>query len=95
MKYRKKPVIVEAFQLNERGLIGEDWFWDAVSNNDIITYHFGKFHPEPAWYEIKTSEGTVVAKAGDYIIRGVNGEIYPCKPDIFKQIYEQVGEQND
>ena len=88
MKYRKKPVIVEAFQLNERGLIGEDWFWDAVSNNDIITYLFRKFHPKHTWSEIKTTEGTMVAKAGDYIIRGVNGEIYPCKPDILKQIYE-------
>lgn len=56
MKYRKKPVVIEAFQLNERGLVGEDWFWDAVSNNDIITYHFGKFYPEPAWCEIKTLE---------------------------------------
>lgn len=47
MKYRKKPVIIDAFQLNERGLVGEDWFWDAVSRNDIITHHFGKYHPEP------------------------------------------------
>lgn len=53
MKYRKKPVVIEAFQLNERGLVGEDWFWDAVSNNDIITHYFGKFHPEPAWCEIR------------------------------------------
>lgn len=48
MKYRKKPVVIDAFQLNERGLVGEDWFWDAVSRNDIITHHFGKYHPEPA-----------------------------------------------
>ena len=40
MKYRKKPVIVEALLLNERGLIGEDWFWDAVTRNDIITNEF-------------------------------------------------------
>lgn len=41
MKYRKKPVVIDAFQLNERGLVGEDWFWDAVSRNDIITHYFG------------------------------------------------------
>lgn len=43
MKYRKKPVVIEAFRLNERGLVGEDWFWDAVSSNKIITHDFGKF----------------------------------------------------
>ena len=89
-KYRKKPVIIDAFQLNERGLVGEDWFWDAVSENIIITHDFGKFHHGAAWCEIKTLEGTMVAKAGDYIIRGVNGEIYPCKRDIFDKTYEAV-----
>ena len=89
-KYRKKPVVIDAFQLNERGLVGEDWFWDAVSENTIITHDFGKFHPGAAWCEIKTLEGTMVAKAGDYIIRGVNGEIYPCKRDIFDKTYEAV-----
>ncbi len=48
MKYRKKPVVIEAFKLNARGLVGEDWFWDAVSSNDIITHDFGKFHDDPA-----------------------------------------------
>ena len=41
MKFRKKPVVVEAFQLNERGLVGEDWFWNAVSENKVITQDFG------------------------------------------------------
>ena len=90
MRYRKKPVIVEAFQLNERGLVGEDWFWDAVSEDKVITHSFGKFHLSPAWCEIKTLEGTMKARAGDYIIRGVNGELYPCKADIFNKTYEEV-----
>lgn len=90
MRYRKKPIVIEAFQLNERGLVGEDWFWDAVTNNDIITHDFGKFYENPAWCEIKTLEGVMVAQTGDYIIRGVNGEIYPCKPDIFEKTYEKV-----
>ena len=89
-KYRKKPVVIEAFQLNERGLVGEDWFLNAVSENTIITHDFGKYHPNPAWCEIKTLEGTMIAKAGDYIIRGVNGEIYPCKSEIFHVSYEAV-----
>ena len=88
MKVRKKPVVVEAFQLNERGLVGEVWFWDAVSEHKVITHDFGKFHHNPAWCEIKTLEGTMIARAGDYIIRGLRGELYPCKPDIFKKTYE-------
>ena len=94
-KYRKKPVVIEAFQLNERGLVGEDWFWDAVTENTIITHDFGKYHPGPAWCEIKTLEGTMVAKTGDYIIRGVNGEIYPCKCDIFEKTYEKEELERD
>ena len=88
-KFRKKPVVIEAFRLNERGLIAEDWFWDAVTRNDIITHCFGKHDPDPAWCEIKTLEGTMIANAGDYIIQGVNGEIYPCKADIFKKTYTE------
>lgn len=92
MKYKKKPVIVEAFQLNERGLVEEDWFWDAVSENKIKTYNFGKLYSSPAMCVIETLEGTMIAKTGDYIIRGIKGEIYPCKADIFKQTYEEVKE---
>jgi len=88
-KFRKKPVIIEAFRLNERGLVAEDWFWDAVTRNDIITHCFGKHEPDPAWCEIKTLEGTMIANAGDYIIQGVNGEIYPCKADIFQKTYTE------
>lgn len=86
-KFRKKPVVIEAFRLNERGLVAEDWFWDAVTRNDIITHCFGKHYHAPAWCEIKTLEGTMIANAGDYIIQGVNGEIYPCKADIFQKTY--------
>ena len=92
MKAPKKPVVVEVFQLNERGLVGEDWFWDAVSNGTVITHDFGKYNASPAWCEIKTLEGTMIAYAGDYIIQGVRGELYPCKPDIFEQTYECVEE---
>ena len=88
-KFRQKPVVIEAFKLNERGLIGEDWFWDAVTRNDIITHCFGKHYPDPAWCEIKTFKGTMVANAGDYIIQGINGEIYPCKADIFQKTYTE------
>lgn len=92
MKFRKKPIVIEAFKLNERGLVKEDWFWDAVKKDNIILHHFDfeEYDPEPAWCEIKTLEGTMIAKAGDYIIQGVNGEIYPCKANIFEKTYEVI-----
>ena len=86
-KYIKRPVEIEAFQLNSRGFVGEDWFWDAVDRNEIITHSFGKHYQEDAWCEIKTLEGTMIARTGDYIIRGVKDEIYPCKADIFEATY--------
>lgn len=49
MKYRKKPVVIEAVQLNERCLIEEDWFWDAVTRNEIIVHDNGKWNKSPAW----------------------------------------------
>ena len=51
-----------------------------------------RFYCGPVWCEIKTLEGTMVAKAGDYIIKGVKGEIYPCKADIFEETYEPVND---
>ena len=89
MKHRKKPIVVDVFQLNYGELIREDWFWDAVGERTIIThpFDFGKFPPEDPYYYSKTLKGTVRANAGDYIIRG-NEEIYPCRSDIFEKTYE-------
>lgn len=94
MRYRKKPVVVEAFKLDERGLVEEDWFWDAVSKNKIITHYFGKHYFHSAMCEIETLEGVMFARAGDYIIKGIAGEIYPCRADIFEATYElyEVGD---
>lgn len=99
MKYRKKHVIIDAFQLDSKEVIKEDWFWDAVNEGIILIFYFGSFHPEDntyndteilAYCDIKTSEETMTANTGDYIIKGINGEIYPCKPDIFEKTYELV-----
>lgn len=87
MKYKKKPIIVEAFQLNSHRPIIEDWFWDAVKRNEI---YFDNWHSGDAYCDIITLEGTMRANTGDYIIRGINGEIYPCKQDIFEATYEMV-----
>ena len=82
MKFRKKPVEIEAFiyWYDNR----PDWFSDKVTSNDIVTYQ--------THCDIKTLEGIMRADAGDYIIKGVKGEIYPCKPDIFQMTYEPVND---
>ena len=83
-KYRKKPVVIEAWELtnsmNCRNAICE------IANSSHVC-------PGPnGGINIKTLEGRMYAATGDYIIRGVNGEYYPCKPDIFKKTYEAVEE---
>ena len=91
-RYRKKPVEVEAIQFtgdNAAMLVewignGADWYQ---------RYLMGE--PETKVIEIPTLEGTMEAVEGDWIIQGVQGEFYPCKPDIFDQTYESVLVWND
>ncbi|MFS0904137.1 hypothetical protein AB3N02_13870 [Priestia aryabhattai] len=92
MKYRKKPVVIEAFKFYVHPM--PDWFMDKVTSNDVILRkcNYKKYSIDEAYCEIKTLEGTMVAEGGDFIIKGVKGEIYPCKPDIFYQTYEEVFE---
>lgn len=82
--YRKKPVVVEAFRWTGGPDQTEDpeWIEAAIEAGDV-------------WFcdgclMIRTLEGVHKARVGDYIIRGVAGELYPCKPDIFEQTYEEA-----
>lgn len=83
MKYRKKPVVVEAWKLYG-GEKMPNWYEEALISG-AVRECVGR-----GIIEIDTLEGTHRAKDGDYIIRGVAGELYPCKPDIFEQTYEEV-----
>jgi hypothetical protein len=89
-KYRKKPVEIEAFKFYVEGM--PDWFMDKVSSNDVIlrNCNYNRYDIDEAYCEINTLEGVMIGRGGDYIIKGVQGEIYPCKPDIFKETYEKV-----
>lgn len=84
-KYRKKPVVIEARKV----VIGHNTEFD-----DLVKWCGGKaFTPErldQVAIDIETLEGTMRANLGDYIIKGVQGEFYPCKPDIFEATYEEV-----
>lgn len=88
MKYRKKPVVIEAFQYDGDMIdsSGQAYVpeWAITAMNDNIMYYDG---PE---LFIHTLEGDHHVTVGDYVIKGVNGELYPCKPDIFEKMYEAV-----
>lgn len=89
MKATKKPVTVECFELQQSYKNWPEWAIEALSSNTIVTVNMGKMTTGPEFYaDIKTLEGTHRASPGDYIIQGVKGEIYPCKPDIFKMTYD-------
>ncbi len=82
MKYRKKPVVIEAFRIGYDDY--PEWFGlEMYSGRNIIHDVY-----EGAGCLIETLEGQMKANHGDYIIKGVKGELYPCKPDVFEQTYE-------
>ena len=79
-KFRKKPVVVDAFQWTVDE--APDW-WKLRTDKTMINVQTGSVF-------IPTLEGTHEARVGDFIIRGIKGELYPCKPDIFEATYEEV-----
>ena len=84
MKYQKRPVVIEAF----RFMLDDetpDWFMDALSARVVTSHEDGRC-------DIHTWEGVMTANYGDYIIRGISGELYPCKPNIFAATYKPVDE---
>jgi hypothetical protein len=76
-KFRKKPVVIEARQ-----------FAEPVDGSVLCTWCGGTNEKSPHEIQITTLEGTMTADLGDWIICGVKGEFYPCKPDIFAATYE-------
>ena len=94
MRYRKKPIVIEAIQW--RGFNVQAICDFVVGGTAVIVekpeepmknwkYNFGK-----ETLEIPTLEGNHLAKSGDWIIKGIAGEFYPCKPDIFEKTYEKA-----
>ena len=89
MKFRKRPVVIEAEQFV---------IWDINHVPNMVTLHGINYSVvksdrgyEP-FIRIPTLEGEVIAKNRDWVIKGVQGEFYPCKPDIFEETYELVQE---
>lgn len=80
MKYRKKPVVIDAFRFGFHD--HPEWLRIAERNNRLMVF--------AGEVKISTLEGVMTAEVGDWIIKGVAGEIYPCKSDIFAETYEAV-----
>lgn len=80
MKYRKKPVVIEAVQWTGKNFDRLTLFCNKIKSAYIPTGEL----------TIETLEGNMTASIGDYIIKGVKGEFYPCKPDVFEATYEEV-----
>lgn len=97
--FRKKPVEIQAVKF-EGGALNASYIIDWILANDSTArYVDAQFIETPEGFiaeairehiAIDTLEGTMRAAVGDWIIRGVQGEFYPCKPDIFKDTYEEV-----
>lgn len=87
-KFRKKPVEIEAIQLSEKQL--ESVFDFIGERKNYPECEVAGIDPEDGKFKIKTLEGDNVASIGDFIIKGVKGEFYPCKPNIFDLTYEAV-----
>jgi hypothetical protein len=87
-RYRKKPVVIEAFQWQPADPMTAAFLagWLAAAGCDFRIDGYG----DQCVVKIATLEGEMTASPGDFIIRGVQGEFYPCKPDIFAASYEEV-----
>ena len=87
-EFRKKPVVIEAWcnteELPHRSVM-PDWLAEAMNGGSV--WFSGGYRSH---FTIKTLEGEMRADYGDWIIRGVQGELYPCKPEIFAATYEPV-----
>ncbi len=88
--FRKKPVVVEAWHFDafddqSSRMPQPIWMHEAIDAGSV--WYQGGLNP---YFTIKTLEGEMRANVGDWIIKGVNGELYPCKPDIFEKTYEAM-----
>ena len=88
MKYRKIPVVIEAFRFKDDYPDTIIALQNFMEREIRVSYE----NPKNPVVKIETLEGVMDASIGDFIIRGVNGEFCPCKPDIFEKTYEAVAD---
>ena len=87
MKYRKKPVVIDAWQFTKKNYKNGAPDFIRHENHVVLWSQYGG---DIIGGEIQTLEGKMTISENDFIIKGVNGEFYPCKPDIFEKTYERI-----
>lgn len=94
-EYRKKPVVIEAFQMTEEcrrcNVVWPEWLgkaWNGSVGDDGSFWSEGTIVSGNLY--LGTLEGSLCVSTDDWIIRGVKGELYPCKPDVFEMTYEEM-----
>lgn len=87
--YRKKPVVIEAIQWNGES---KDAVFKFIGNDPSLALFYDN-DGQYGMLRMSTLEGIALASIGDYIIKGVKGEFYPCKPDIFEMTYDVWGDE--
>lgn len=97
MKYRKKPVVIEAWQFDPLAFdhpswVEPAWWSEEILNNLSPTGRVMSQVRGETVLVIPNEHGPVKARLGDWVIKGVNGEIYPCTDDVFQKTYERVEE---
>jgi hypothetical protein len=93
-RYKKKPVVVKAIQLHAK-TIDEVYDFLGISNQGNFPGCGSGIDPVDGKFKITTLEGVMIAEMDDYIIQGVEGEFYPCKPSIFEKTYELDDSEKD
>lgn len=89
-KYRKNPVVIEAVQYDGTNEKEIELFVNKTIGVSGLTLDYD---PKVKGYFIRTLEGRMTVSEGDYVIKGVEGEFYPCKPDIFEKTYTKVEDE--
>ena len=86
MKFRKKPIEIEAVQMPSRAgdfTRAPQWLKDAIAAETV-------YYISPGDFAVKTADGVMEGRSGDWIIQGIEGELYPCKRTIFEATYERA-----
>jgi hypothetical protein len=90
VRFRKKPVVIEAWQIRKVDTDTTEilpvWLLKAIAEGEVETLADGALF-------VNTLEGQMAGGVGDWLIRGVKGELYPCKPEIFEATYELVADE--
>lgn len=91
MKFKKKPVVIEAIQFTRKSF-NDIVKWIDAERTTMVEWDYDPKIDDDTYIVIKTLEGNMKVNLTDWVIRGVKGEFYPCRDDIFRMTYEECSE---